>query len=422
MKVLPFQLCGNDATPRRHVSVSTDAPLSQRADLVVFLNGKFVPGTEARIGVLTHGFSYGTGCFEGIRGYWNSEKEEVYIFRAREHYERLHRSCRIMNITLPHSVDELVEINRELIRRNGFRENCYMRPFAYKADEVIGVKLHGLEDAFTMIAVPMGDYIKTTGLRCGVSSWRRVDDNAVPARAKISGAYVNSAFAKSEAMQNGFDEAIMLTSEGHVSEGSAENIFLAFGRELVTPPPSENILLGVTRDTIMQIAHKELGLPTHQRVIDRTELYIADEIFLTGTGAQIAPVVEVDHRPVGTGTIGPIAGEIQRLYADVVRGKLPQYLHWCTPAYGEAATVTLATLETVAVREPVAAAPRNGHSANGHAANGHAANGHAANGHSSNGHARTGTHEANGTHGAAGTSGRTPTRTRKKATLPPAGN
>src|SRR5262249_49637093 len=182
--------------------------------------------------------------------------------------------------------------------------------------------------------VPMGDYVATTGLRCGVSSWRRVDDNMIPARAKISGAYVNSAFAKSEAQQNGFDEAIMLTAEGHVSEGSAENIFLLLNNELVTPPPSENILLGVTRETVMELARRELDRITRERVVDRTELYIADEIFLTGTGAQIAPVVSVDHRPVGTGSIGPLAQAVQRIYHEVVRGMRPEYLHWCTPAFG----------------------------------------------------------------------------------------
>jgi branched-chain amino acid aminotransferase len=356
------------------MSVSTSAPLSQRSDMVVFLDGEFVAGDQARIGVLTHGFSYGTGCFEGIRGYWNPKNADVYLFRAREHYERLHRSCRIMQITLPHSVDELVEINRELARRNGFRENCYFRPFAYKADEIIGVKLNGLRDGFTMIGLPMGDYIKTTGLRCGVSSWRRVDDNAIPARGKISGAYVNSAFAKTEALQNGFDEAIMLTSEGHVSEGSAENIFLYASGELVTPPPSENILLGITRDTVMQLAQSELGLPVRERVIDRTELYTADEIILTGTGAQIAPVVEVDHRPIGTGRIGPVASKIQRIYGEVVRGMRPEYAEWYTPLYG----ATPAKLSAVAPASVVAATPANG--ASKHASNGHASNGHASNG------------------------------------------
>ncbi len=271
--------------------MSNTAALSQRTDMVVFLNGEFIPAHQAQVGVMTHALSYGTGCFEGLRGYWNTQTQETYIFRAREHYERLHRSCRIMNIALPYSVQELVDISAELVRRNGLRENCYVRPFAYKADEIIGVKLHELHDHFTMYAVPMGDYVSTTGLRCGVSSWRRVDDNMIPARAKISGAYVNSAFAKTEALQNGFDEAIMLTAEGHVSEGSAENIFLVLGSELVTPPPSENILLGVTRDTVIQLARREMDRITRERVIDRTELYGADEIIITGTGAQIAPVV-----------------------------------------------------------------------------------------------------------------------------------
>jgi branched-chain amino acid aminotransferase len=338
------------------MSVPTNIPLSERSDMVVFLNGKIIPANQARVGIMTHAISYGTGCFEGIRGYYNPTADEVYVFRAREHYERLHRSCRILNMTMPYSVDELIEITSELIRRNGFRENCYIRPFAYKSDEIIGVKLNNLVDHFAIYTVPMGDYVSTTGLRCGVSSWRRVDDNAIPARAKISGAYVNSAFAKTEALTNGFDEAIMLTSEGHVSEGSAENIFLLMGSELVTPPPSENILLGVTRDTVIQLARREMDRITRERVVDRTELYVADEIILTGTGAQIAPVVEVDHRPIGTGMVGPVGSEMQRTYAEVVRGMRPEYMDWLTPVYGGV---------TVALNGR-SAAHSNGHS-NGHA-------------------------------------------------------
>ncbi len=338
-------------------------PLSQRTDMVVFFNGKMVPANEARVGVMSHALSYGTGCFEGIRGYWNDQTEELYIFRLREHYERLHRSCRIVNIQLPYTVDELIAITIDLVQRNNLRENCYIRPFAYKADEIIGVRLNDLEDAFLIYTVPMGDYVATTGLRCGVSSWRRVDDNMIPARAKISGAYVNSAFAKSEALMNGFDEAIMLTSEGHVSEGSAENIFLLVGGELVTPPASENILLGITRDTVIQLAHRELDRITRERQIDRTELYVADEIFLTGTGAQLCPVIEVDHRPVGTGAMGPLTEILQRTYHEVVRGMRPEYLDWLTPVY--------------ATQPATSKAASNGH--NGH--NGHAnhanGNGHA---------------------------------------------
>lgn len=312
-------------------------PLSTQANMVVYLNGEFIPATEAKVGVMTHGFSYGTGCFEGIRGYYNAEKDEVYLFRLREHFERLHQSCRIMHIELPYTVKELCDQTVELIRRNGFHEDCYVRPFAYKSDEIIGVRLTGLTDHFMMLAVPMGDYVSTGGLRCCVSSWRRIDDNAIPARAKISGAYVNSAFAKTEALTNGFDEAIMLTAEGHVSEGSAENFFMVVNGKLITPPPTENILLGITRDTVMHLARKELDMEVSERVIDRTELYVADEMFLTGTGAQIAPIIEVDHRPVGDGDIGHVGHQMQQLYKDIVRGKREKYLDWCTPVHEGAA-------------------------------------------------------------------------------------
>jgi branched-chain amino acid aminotransferase len=344
--------------------VSNTAALSQRSDMVVFLNGEFIPADQARVGVMTHALSYGTGCFEGIRGYWNEDEQETYIFRVREHYERLHRSCRIMNIDLPYSVEDLVEISAELVRRNKLRENCYLRPFAYKSDEIIGVRLHDLHDHFSLFAVPMGDYVSTTGLRCGVSSWRRVDDNMIPARAKISGSYVNSALAKTEAIKNGFDEAIMLTAEGHVSEGSAENIFLVIGNMLVTPPETENILPGITRDTIIELARHYMGRATKERVIDRTELYCAEEIVLTGTGAQIAPVIEVDHRPVGKGTVGPITAEIQQLYLKVVRGEEPDFKHWCTPCFGSAPRYAMVSTSA----ETKAAGSHNGHNSrnNGH--------------------------------------------------------
>ena len=356
--------------------MADNVALSQRQDVVVFLNGEYLPGSAARVGVMTHAISYGTGVFEGIRGYWNEDLADVFIFRAREHFERMHQSCRIMNIALPYTVDELVTIAVELVRRNNYRENVYLRPFAYKADEIIGVRLNDLTDHFTMYCVPMGDYVSTAGLRCGVSSWRRVDDNMIPARAKVSGAYVNSALAKTEALQNGFDEAIMLSSEGHVSEGSAENLFAMIGNDLVTPPPSENILLGVTRDTVIKLAHQEFEQVVRERVIDRTELYIAQEVFLTGTGAQIAPVVEIDHRPVGTGSVGPFGGKLQRLYADIVRGRRPEYAHWLQSCYRQ----TPADPKTPA--RPLVHAAGDGHpTQNGHSKNGHTAS-------SANGRAR----------------------------------
>jgi branched-chain amino acid aminotransferase len=353
--------------------VSSPVPLSQRSDMVVFLNGEFIPADQARVGILTHALSYGTGCFEGIRGYWNSDAQETYLFRLREHFERLHRSGRILHINIPHTVDELIEIAVELVRRNGLRENCYIKPLAYKADETIGVKLNGLTDNFYMLAVPMGDYVSTEGLKACVSSWRRVDDNMIPARAKVTGAYMNSALAKTDALQGGFDEAIMLSSEGHVSEGSAENIFLLVNNELLTPPPSENILLGITRDTVMQIARRELDRAVRERVIDRTELYIADEIFLCGTGAQIAPVVSVDHRPVGSGAIGPMASDIQRLYGEIVRGQRPEFMDWCTPVFGGATRGRKAAdgkLAAVSAAAPGVAAT-NGHANGANGAHGH---------------------------------------------------
>jgi len=301
---------------------------------VIFMNGEFKPAEQGVIPVRTHGFSYGTGCFEGIRGYWNDEDQQLYLFRLREHYVRFLQSCKILQISLPYTVEQLIDISIELIKLNGQRQDVYIRPTAYKSDQIVGVRLHNLEDHLIITSEPFGDYIDLNGIHCGVSSWRRIDDNAIPARAKITGSYVNSAFAKSEAMQNGFDEAIMLTHEGHVSEGSAENIFLLMNGEFVTPSPTENILLGITRETIIELARREFGRITRERQIDRTELYIADEIFLCGTGAQIAPVIKVDHRSIGDETIGPISKALQQLYFDVVRGHIPDYrAQWCTPVY-----------------------------------------------------------------------------------------
>jgi branched-chain amino acid aminotransferase len=305
---------------------------------IFFMNGEFLPAERGFISVRTHAFAYGTGCFEGIRGYWNEEDQQIYLFRLREHYERLLRSCKILQISLPYSVNDLIDISIELIKHNEQRQDVYLRPVAYKSDLIIGVRLHNLTDHFLLTSEPLGNYVEITGLHCGVSSWKRIDDNAIPARAKICGSYVNAAFAKTEAIQNGFDEAIMLTNEGHVSEGSAENIFLVSNGKFITPAPSENILLGITRDSVMELGQRELGIETQERQIDRTELYTADEIFLCGTGAQIAPVVKVDHRPIGDGNIGPISQKLQELYFDVVRGKVPEYREqWCTPVYSNVA-------------------------------------------------------------------------------------
>jgi branched-chain amino acid aminotransferase len=301
-----------------------------------FFKGQIVPIEQAQISIMTHGFNYGTGCFEGIRAYWNEQEGQLFVFRMREHYERMHRSARILRIDLPYSVDELGEITLDLLRREGNRGDMYIRPLAYKEDEIIGVRLHDLSDGFAMFSMPFGRYLEQEeGAHVCISSWRRVDDNAVPARAKITGAYINSALAKTDAVLSGYDEALVLTEDGHISEGSAENFFLMRDGSLVTPPVSSNILEGITRDTVITLARDEMGLPTIERLIDRSEIYVCDEAFLVGTGVQVASITKVEHRPIGTGRMGPVVIRLRELYFDVVRGNNPKYRQWCTPVYEE---------------------------------------------------------------------------------------
>ncbi len=299
-----------------------------------FFEGAIVPIEQAKVSVMTHALNYGTACFEGIRAYWNAGEEQLYVFRLPEHFERLHQSSRILQCELPYTVPQLCEATVELLRREGYREDTYIRPLVYKASEVIGVRLHDLRDSFTMFALPFGKYVdKEEGCDACVVSWRRIDDNAIPPRTKATGAYVNSALAKSEAAARGCDEAVVLDQEGHVSEGSAENIFLVRKGRLITPGESSNILEGITRATIIELAREELGIETEMRTVDRTELYVADEVFFCGTGVQIAAVARVDNRQVGDGRLGPVTRRLRELYFDAVRGQNPKYRHWCTPVY-----------------------------------------------------------------------------------------
>lgn len=299
-----------------------------------YFKKQYVPLEEAKIGVMTHAFNYGTGCFEGIRGNWNPEKRDIFLFRVREHYERLIKSCRILQIDLPYSVDELTAMTVKLVAMCGFEEDVYIRPLAYKSSEMLGVRLHNLEDDFLMFVTPFGNYLDVdAGARCCTSSWRRVDDLGIPARAKPTGIYLNSALAKTEANLNGFDEAIVLTHDGHVSEGSGENIFIIQDGRLITPPSADNILVGITRNTVIQIAQEELGMETVERPIDRSELYIADEVFMTGTAAHVTPIIEIDHRKIGTGQVGPTSAKLQRLYFAAARGDLEKYSAWVIPTY-----------------------------------------------------------------------------------------
>jgi len=295
-----------------------------------YFHKQFVPLSEAKIGVMTNSLHYGTAVFEGIRGNWNREQQHIYLFRLKEHYQRMHQGCQALKINLPYTIDELCQITIELVRKSGFQEDIYLRPLAYKSSEALGVRLHDLEDDFLILAIPWGRYLDVDKARCGVSSWRCPKE--VP-RAKLTGLYINNALAKTEAIENGFDEAIMLTSDGYVADGSGENIFLVINGKLVTPASYNSILMGITRDTTIKLAQNELGIETIERPIERTELYNADECFLTGTAANITPVAEIDRRKIGNGEIGDITRKLQQLYFEVIRGNNPKYLNWCTAVY-----------------------------------------------------------------------------------------
>jgi branched-chain amino acid aminotransferase len=297
-----------------------------------YFHKQFVPLSEAKIGVMTNAFHYGTAIFEGIRGNWNSEQKQIYLFRLKEHYQRLHNGCRILKIDLPYTIDELCQLTAKLVAMCRFEEDVYVRPLAYKSAERLGVRLD-VESDFLAFVIPWGPYLDVDKAKCCISSWRRPDDNVIPPQAKITGLYANNALAKSEAIENGFDEAIMLTPDGHISEGSGENIFLVLDGKLVTPASYSNILMGITRDTVIKLAQNELGIETIERQLDRSELYIAEECFLTGTAAHITPIAEIDHRQIGNGEIGDITKKLQQLYSQVIRGNNPKYLDWCTPVY-----------------------------------------------------------------------------------------
>ncbi len=301
---------------------------------IVFAGGDFRRYDEAKVGLLTHGLQYGTGCFEGIRGYWVPADKDLYLVLLRAHYERLKVSAKILLMEIPYTVDELIDITVELCTRNKFEGDVYLRPCVFKAAEDIGVRLHGVPDAFAIIPVPFKSYLDASkGLNVCVSSWRRADDTMAPPRAKITGLYVNSALAKTEAVNNGYDEAILLSHDGHVAEGSAENIFLVRHGKLYTPDPSQNVLEGCTRRAIMDIASDQFGIQIVERSIDRGELYSADEIFFTGTAAGIAYVSSVDRRLVGDGTMGPITRSLGEFYQRAVRNQEPAYSCWLTSAY-----------------------------------------------------------------------------------------
>jgi branched-chain amino acid aminotransferase len=308
--------------------------MQQQLPNYAYFNGKIVPYAEATVGLLNHALNYGTAVFGGLRGYWNEDDQQLYVFRPLDHFTRLIQSAHLLRIEIGKTAEELAAILRELLRTENYHETVYIRPLAYKTTEGIGVKLHGLEDAFSMVSMPFGKYVSNEeGLHVCFSSWQRVNDNSIPARGKVAGAYVNSALIKSDAQLSGYDEALVLTAEGHLSEGSAANVMLVRDGKLITPPVTEDILEGITRRTILQLAREELGLEVVERPIDRTEVYIADECFMCGTGMQVAAVTRIEHRVIGTGEMGSITQQLRDMYFDVVTGRLPQYKDWLMPVY-----------------------------------------------------------------------------------------
>jgi branched-chain amino acid aminotransferase len=299
-----------------------------------YFQGRIVPYADAKVGVMTHALNYGTGCFGGIRAYWNDEEQQLLVFRPYDHFRRFLQSAHLLLMDLGLTEDELVNITLELLRTEGQRTDMYIRPLAYKADEIIGVRLHNLKDELTIFAIPYGRYVENEeGLHVTISSWRRINDNSIPARGKITGAYINSAFMKTDAMLAGYDEAIALNRDGHVAEGSAENVFMLRDGVVVTPPITDEVLEGITRRTIITLVRDELGLEVVERSIDRSELYLAEEMWLCGTGVQLAAVTHVDQRAVGTGQMGPLVSDLRELFFDVVRGRVAKYRHWNTPVY-----------------------------------------------------------------------------------------
>ncbi len=301
---------------------------------IAYLRGQFLPLAEATLNVRTHAFLYGTAVFEGVKAYWDAAEEQLYIFRGADHYRRLCQSCQILRLTPPHTAAEMLALSAQILQKNQLRTNTYLRPIIYKADCRIGpiLTVPDTQDDFCLFVEPMNAYLSAEqGLHLGVSSWRRIDDNMIPARAKVNGAYVNTALAKTDAHLAGFDDAIVLTAEGHVAEGSAMNLMLVRNGVLITPSITDNILEGITRDTILTLAKQELGLKVEYRSVDRTELYIADEIFVCGTAVEVAAVTKVDHHPIGSGKLGPVTQQLQTLFDKLIHGYLPQYSDWLTP-------------------------------------------------------------------------------------------
>lgn len=293
---------------------------------IAFHAGEWRPTDQCTVPINTHALQYGTGCFEGIRGYWNGSR--INLLFLREHFQRLARSAHALLMQSP-AVDEMCRIAIEVVKRNRPAQNVYLRPMVYKNGTGLGPVMSSVPDAYMCYMIALDDYLDTAkGLDVCVSSWRRIQDNAIPTRTKATGGYLNSALAKSEAVLNGYDEAIFLNDRGQVCEGSAENVFVVRDGVLHTPDRTADILEGITRKAILQLA-RDLGISVQERAIARTELYVADEVFLVGTGCQVSWVRSVDRRAIGSGK-GPLTTRIQQAYEDAVYGRDASRASWLT--------------------------------------------------------------------------------------------
>lgn len=295
-----------------------------------FFEGKIIPTELAKVSIMTNALQYGTGIFGGIRGYQSGNKKDYFIFRLNDHYKRFITSLKILNKTIPYSVEKLVKITIEVAQKNQPKSDFYVRPFAYAADYELSPDTSRLNFDFALYMIPLGEYLPISkGLKLMISNWTRINDNMIPSRAKATGGYFNSAIAKGDAARLGFDDTLMLGADGHLTEASAANFFMVRDGVLITSPKYADVLEGITRKTTLTLA-QDLGIPTVERHIDRTEVYIADEAFLTGTGTQVAWINEVDGRIIGNGKIGPITAKIQKHFFNIVRGNVDRYSSWLT--------------------------------------------------------------------------------------------
>lgn len=297
----------------------------------VWLDGKYVTLDKAKVPVTTHAIHYGTSVFEGIRAYWNSKN--LFVFRLEDHMKRFRNSGKFYSISLNFTNKQIENAIINLCKKNNIKKSCYIRPFYFVGD--YGINLHVTEKAPTNVAIvmfPFGDLFNKKGITAGVSSWRKFSVLSTPPQAKMGGNYLNSILATQEAKRNGYDEAILLDKLGNVSEAPGENIFIVKDDEITTPPLSSSALAGITRDSIFELA-KDRGYKVVIREITRSELYIADEVFLSGTAAEITPIIRIDQNIIGNGKVGIITSELISDYTDVVMNRNKKYSEWLTPVY-----------------------------------------------------------------------------------------